>query len=278
MGISVYIAHVLTTPAESPITFDKKNIGERVADVVFRSKDGVQLAGWYFRGVNDKAIIFVHGAGNNNRVHEVYGTPEIAKHFYDLGYTVLLFDLRGNGESQKARLGLGLFESNDVAGAFEYLVAQEFKPESIGIISTSMGAIATVLAYDSVKSAGGIVLDSSATEVREITSKIMIEDHNVPKIIHPGTFLAAKLFFGLDIDKIRPIDKIQMLKNTPLLILHGGNDSLIPPDHAKKLSEKAGSNAKLIIFPKSEHVETYVKNKEQYLELVTNFFEDNLKE
>lgn len=275
-GISVYIASTLTTPGPTPIKFDKKLIGERVADVVFRSKDNIQLAGWYYRGVNDKAIIFVHGAGNQNRVNEVYGTPEIAKHFYDEGYTLLLFDLRGIGESQKARISFGQHEADDVAGAYEYLVTQEFKPESIGIVSDSLGAIATIMAADDVKKAGAIVLDSPATEVKSIVSDIMEKEHSVPRFLHPGAYFAAKALFNIDVDKVRPIDRISLLSNTPLLFIHGEKDTLIPPVNSEELF-KLTSNSTRETFPDAGHVEAFKKDPTRYLQLLDDFFTKNLK-
>lgn len=274
-GISVFIAHTLTTPGDSPILFDKKLIGDRVADVAFRSNDNIQLAGWYFRGTNDKAILFVHGAGGENRANEIYGTPEIAKYFYDKGYSLLMFDLRGMGDSQKTRISLGQHEANDVIGAYNYLIAQDFKPGSIGIISNSLGAISTIMGSASLKNVGAIVLDSPAAEIKEITSNIMKNEHNIPEFMHSGTFLSAKLFYKVDIDKIRPIDRIEEFDATPLLFLHGESDSLIPPHHSQLLFEKAG-NAQRITFPNTKHVETYISNKTEYLELVDNFFEENL--
>lgn len=277
-GISVYIASTLTAPVETPIKYDKKLIGERVADVVFRSKDNVQLAGWYFRGVNDKAIIFVHGAGNQNRVNEVYGAPDIAKHFYEKGYSLLMFDLRGIGESQKVRVSFGQHEADDVAGAYNYLVKQEFRPESIGIISDSLGAIATIMASNDIKGAGALVLDSPAAEIKSIVSNIMEKDHSVPRFLHPGTFLAARLFYNVDIEKVRPIDRITALSDTPLLFLHGEDDTLIQPSHSEELFSKVSQNSQRITFPNTGHVETYVKNPEKYLDILDDFFEENLKD
>lgn len=275
-GLCIYIAATLTTPGPSPVNFDRKKIGERVADVTFRSKDGFQLAGWYFRNFNDKAIIFVHGAGNENRVNEVYGTPEIAKHFYDAGYTVLLFDLRGTGESQKARSSFGYDEAKDVAGAFSYMMSQDFKPESIGIISDSLGAIAAIMAADDIKKAGGIVLDSPATDVKPIVENIMADEHKVPRLLIPGSLLAAKLLYGIDVNAVKPINKISILSSTPLLFLHGEKDTLIPPDNSKILFEMV-KNADRVTFPNAQHVQTYKSDPSKYLDLLDSFFDKNLK-
>lgn len=275
VAISVYIASVLTVPGKSPVTFDKANIG-RGADVVFRSKDNLQLAGWLFPGTNDKAIMFVHGAGNMNRANEVYGTPEIAKYFLEQGYTILLFDLRGTGESQYSRISFGQYERNDVAGAFNYLLTQEYKPQSIGIISDSLGAIATIMASNDIKAAGGIVLDSPATVVRPIVSDIMVKEHSVPLFLHPGIYLAAQALYKIDVDFVRPIDYIDVLKETPLLFLHGGSDTLIPPQNSADLLAHVNKGER-VLFPGAKHVETFKTNPELYKQVVSDFFTKNLK-
>ena len=275
VGISIYIASALTVNGDSPLKLDKKVIGDRVADVVFRSKDNAQLAGWFYQGTNDKAIIFVHGAGNQNRANEVYGTPDIARYFYDKGYTMLLFDLRGTGQSEKTRASFGQYEANDVAGAYEYMVTQEYKPQSIAIVSDSLGAIATIMAADSIKDAGAIVLDSPATEVKQIVSNIMKNERKVPTFLHPGSFLAAKLLYKIDVDAVRPIDKISVLSSTPLLFLNGEKDTLIEPFHTEELMKKAGTG-KRVVFSGSKHVEGFKDHPEQYLSEVEAFFDANL--
>lgn len=275
LGACSYIAYKLTIPPESPLLYDKAQIG-RGTDVVFRSSDNLQLAGWYFPGTNGKAIMFVHGAGNQNRVNEVYGTPEIAKYFLDQGYTILLFDLRGTGESTKTRLSFGQYEKNDVIGAFEYLKTQDFEPESIGIISDSLGAIATILAAEGVSESGGIVLDSPAAEVKEIVSHIMEDENNVSRLLHPGVYFMAKTLYKIDVNAVRPIDYIEKLSQTPLLFLHGEADTLMHPSHSERLLEKV-ENGRLVVFPNTKHVETYLTHPELYKEEVDAFFEENLQ-
>jgi hypothetical protein len=266
----------LTTPNLSPVNFDKFKIGQNVTDVSFDATDNLKLKGWLFKGTNGKVIMFVHGAGNQNRTNEVYGTPEIASYFLNKGYGVLLFDLRGTGESEKTRISFGEYEKNDVAGAFQFLQTKGFKPAKIGIISDSLGAIATILAGDSIKDAGGIVLDSPAIEVKTIVSNIMVNEHNVPRFLHPGIYLAAKLLYKIDVNAVRPVDKIETLKNTPLLFLHGENDTLIPPNNSAELLAKVDRGQR-VLFPNAKHVETFKTDPELYKQVVLKFFEENLK-
>lgn len=268
---SAYIASTLTLPGESPLIFDKYKIGSNVSDVSFESTDKLKLKGWLFRGTNGKVIMFVHGAGNQNRVNEVYGTPEIASYFLNKGYSIFLFDLRGAGESEKTRISFGEYESRDVAGAFQFLQTKGFSTQNIGIISDSLGAIATIMAGNDLKNAGGIVLDSPATEVKSVVSNIMVNEHSVPRFLHPGIYLAAKILYKIDIDKVRPIDFIASLKDTPLLFLHGENDTLIPPNNSFELLSKVNKGTR-VLFPNAKHVETFKTDPGLYKQVVSEFF------
>ena len=275
VAVCIYIASVLTIAEKSPITYDKSKIGNGV-DVKFTTSDNLNLSGWYFQGNNGKAIMFVHGAGNQNRANVGYGTPAIAKYFLQKGYSILLFDLRGTGESEKARISFGEYESRDVTAAFNFLKTKGYKEQSIGMIGNSLGAISIIMAGDKVKDAGAIVLDSPATIVKPIVAKLMRDDHNVPSFLNPGIFLAAKLLFNIDADKVRPIDKISELYDTPLLFLHGQNDDLIPPIESTQLAAKV-RNGKSIVFLKGKHTQTYSTDPNLYLTSVSDFFMTNLK-
>lgn len=275
-GISVYIANILTKPNNNPVTYDKYKIGKDVSDVSFAAVDGIRLSGWLFHGPNGKVIMFVHGAGNQNRVDEAYKAPQIASYFINQGYSVLLFDLRGNGESEKTRIGLGQYEKYDVGGAFVYLEKEGFLPHQIGIIGDSLGAIATIMAADYVKTAGGIVLDSPATEIKPIVANVMQNDNHVPKFMDPGVFFTAKVIFKRDVDSVRPIDHIKTLSNTPLLFLHGTNDTLIPPENSLELLHQV-NNGKRVLFKGATHVQTFATNPQLYEKVVGDFFQSNLK-
>jgi pimeloyl-ACP methyl ester carboxylesterase len=275
-GVSIYIASVLTKPNNNPVNYDKYKIGKNVTDVNFTALDGVYLSGWLFHGGSKKAIIFVHGAGAQNRINTDYGTVDIAPFFINQGYSVLLFDLRGNGSSQKTRIGLGEYERYDVAGAFKFLESQGFKPQSIGIISDSLGAISTIMAADYVKTAGGIVLDSPAAAVEPITSNIMTNEDHVPRFMDWGIYFFAKDLFGIDVNSIRPIDHIAELKNTPVLFLHGTKDTLIPPQNSLELIKKV-NNGQIVLFENAAHAQTFKTNPDLYKKVVGDFFEKNLK-
>jgi len=63
----------------------------------------------------------VHGKGTDRQAGPGDGNLAIAAPLVRAGYTVLVFDLRGSGESGGERFTLGAHEVRDVEGALDYL-------------------------------------------------------------------------------------------------------------------------------------------------------------
>jgi dienelactone hydrolase len=136
---------VSRTPAEVGLDFEP---------VAFPASDGVGIKGWFVpaEGEGPKpAIVFVHG-WMWNRLGNVAGKAPIddrdvdflpaTKALHDAGYSVLMYDVRRHGESQKGKglVSFGPLEKNDFIGAVSYLRTRaDVDGERIGSIGISMG-------------------------------------------------------------------------------------------------------------------------------------------
>ncbi len=136
-------APLTRTPAEAGLAYE---------DVAFAASDGVALKGWFIpaEGVAP-AIVFVHG-WMWNRLGNVAGQTPVpdrdvdflpaVQALHEAGFAVLLFDLRGHGESADARgpQTYGPVEARDFVGAVGYLHTRaDVDGERIGAIGTSAG-------------------------------------------------------------------------------------------------------------------------------------------
>jgi hypothetical protein len=88
-------------------------------DVDFASRDGVELRGWYLEPTapTGRAVVLAHGI-DDNRLQSGVGLP-LAAALVERGFAVLLFDLRGSGDSARAAQTLGAHESGDVLAAVD---------------------------------------------------------------------------------------------------------------------------------------------------------------
>jgi alpha-beta hydrolase superfamily lysophospholipase len=87
---------VAFTPAQRELPYE---------DAVFRSCDGVKLAGWYVPAEGARfTVLFCHGNAGN-----VMHTMDAASQFHEMGLNCLVFDYRGYGDSEGTPTEVGTY-------------------------------------------------------------------------------------------------------------------------------------------------------------------------
>jgi len=123
-AISFRVAESVTQVERLPLDPPASSIAATHEDVTFNSRDGIVLKGWWFAVDGaDRAVVLVHGRGRN-RVNSDFMEAGIAKLLLVHGYSVLLFDLRGHGESGGTRYTLGIEEPRDILAAIDLAAAK----------------------------------------------------------------------------------------------------------------------------------------------------------
>jgi predicted acyl esterase len=109
-------------------------------EVELHTRDGVRLAAWYVPSRNGAAVVVVHGGGGT-RKGAVRHTTMLARH----GYGVLLYDARGNGESEGRHDAMGWTWEPDVEAAVTWLSHRRgVDPARIAALGISTGAEAVL--------------------------------------------------------------------------------------------------------------------------------------
>jgi uncharacterized protein len=131
-GVVLYtasVAYVITHAARAYVP--TADLGAPYEDVEFTTSDGLRLQGWYIESRNGAAVIAFPGRA---------GSQARAKMLADHGYGVLLFDRRGEGESDGDPNLLGWQGERDIHAAVEFLQARpDVDPTKIGGIGLSVG-------------------------------------------------------------------------------------------------------------------------------------------
>ncbi|MCY4639272.1 MAG: alpha/beta fold hydrolase [Chloroflexi bacterium] len=281
-SISFLIAQGLTRADRDPQEDHPARHGVIAEDVEFRSRGGdVMLSGWYLGGDpaaipgDDRAppaVVFVHGL---NSVRSAHGAVELAARLVDLGYAVLLFDLRGHGSSGDAPVSGGYFERWDVLGAYDYLVDERgHAPGDVGVIGFSMGAASAILAAAIEPGIAAIVADSpyaSATELlaREAARETPLPGWLTPVFI-PATELLADLVYGIDVGALEPQRVVARLAY-PLLVIHSAADRRIPVGHGERVAKAARAGTVLWTTAGAGHVDSYTAFPDGYVERVAAY-------
>jgi hypothetical protein len=125
----VSIAYITTHAARAVVPADR--LGVPHEDVTFTTSDGLELRGWYIPSRNGAAVISFPGRNGPQRQARM-----LARH----GYGVLLFDRRGEGQSEGAPNAWGWSGERDVKAAIAFLQRRpDVDPERIGGIGLSVG-------------------------------------------------------------------------------------------------------------------------------------------
>ena len=247
-------------------------------DVEFESRGGdITLKGWYLPGEDQRpTIIFVHGitsmrSGDN--------AVELASFLVPLGFNILMFDLRGHGNSAGTQVSYGYYERQDLLGAFDYLLGRGVPAQRIGVLGMSMGAGTAVLGLAQEPAIQALVADSTYARASDLITKEIDLKTPIPKwiapVFIPGATLIARLRFDIDIGELVPEEAVADL-DYPVLVIHGLADTRIPTEHGVRVHEAAHRDSKIWLVPGVEHVDAFKDRKDEYVERVAAYFEDRL--
>lgn len=281
LAVGYISADRFSTITRHPLNDNPATYGVRYSDVAFspRGEPALELRGWLLPAAeSDQAIVLVHGFGLGGcRTCDFKERfTEFAVELQQRGFTVLMFDLRGHGESSAARYTFGVREQRDVLGAVDALLAQGFQPGKIGVLGASMGGAASILATAQEPAIGALVTDSAFADLNYLLQREFPRRSGLPAWILPSVYLMGRVVTGENVSASRPEQVINTIAPRPILLIHGDADELVPVDHSTRLAA-AAPNADVWIVPNATHVESWVLLQDAYVDRVASFFAASLR-
>jgi len=235
--------NLLYHPGENNYFGDQLSVP--IEKIKIKTSDNIELLSWYHKKNNDnfKTILFLHGnAGSlENRIHKI-------NHFHNMHVNFLIIAWRGFSGNKGKPTEEGLYE--DAKSAIRWLNNKGIKNEDIIIYGESLGTAVTVEIAQN-KNFAGIILESP------FTSMIDAGKDKYP-------YLPVRLLLK---DKYVSDKKIQYIKS-PILIMHGKVDNIVPFYMGKRLYELANKPKYSYFSEYDDHMMEY--NKE-LLKSLKNF-------
>ena len=173
------------------------------------------------QGERRPLVIFFHGNGE-----VIDYLPEQAEGFRALGMGVLLAEYPGFGRSPGNPTEVSITESA-VAAFDAALQREEVDPKRIVLFGRSLGGGAAC-AVAARRPSASLILQSTFTSTRPFASGFFVPGIFVRDVFDNGKVLAAY--------------------RQPILLFHGSSDTIVPPEHSRKLLRLA-SHARLVEFP-----------------------------
>lgn len=271
LGVAAHTTRVLNASrgrdAVGAFTFTPWELQVPYEPVSFRAGDGVTLRGWWLPRPETGRVV-IGCTGHRGAKHELLG---IACGLWRAGSNVLLFDFRGCGESDAATLSVGHHELLDVRAAVHF--TRQHRPGAqIGLLGYSMGAAVAILAAAADPSVGVVVADSAYAALRDIIAQAYRR-----RRLPPGPLLGLsdalnRRRYGWSFAASRPLEVVGRIAPRPLLIIHGGADTLTPVEHAYRLYAAAGEPKELWVVEGARHCGAYFIDRPTYLSHVAQFF------
>lgn len=248
-----------------PYTFTPFEMGTAFEVVEIESEDGTTIRGWWLDAPqSDHVVVTSHGFRGDKSQMLGIGTG-----LHRAGASVLLFDFRGNGDSDDGPQSLAHYEQQDLRSAIAW--SRRRRPDAtISLVGFSMGAAVSILVAAEDPGIARIVADSPFADMHGVVAAA------AASVRVPGAFAhlvdaATRRLYGYGFSQVRPIDAIGRIEPRPLLMFHGTKDSVIPVEHAHRLVAAAGPSARLELTEGADHCGSYFADRPGFIDQVARF-------
>jgi len=209
-----------------------QELGRPVEDAWIETSDDVRLHAWFFPAAEDsprqaQVWLLLHGnAGNIS--HRLLHAGLLLQ----TGCSALLLDYRGYGRSSGRPSEVGTYL--DAEAAYAWLTTRGFQPTNIYVLGESLGGgVAAELALR--QPVAGLALLSSFTSVPDAGAELL-------------PWFPVRRLATIRYDTRAKLPNI----HTPVLILHGRDDSLIGFHHAEQ-NYAAANEPKQLVALQGDH-------------------------
>ena len=256
-----------------------KTVSEWISDnsekAEIKNADGKTLTALKIENehVSNSYIIICHQYGGSP-----YSMEEYAKHFYEMGFNILLPYMRGHGNSPYNDISFGWEDGFDVADWVKS-ITKEDKKAKIALFGVSLGANAVTLAaseemLDNVRL---VIADSCYTSLEELIKEYVKNETPFSAfLVSKLTSAFAKNEGGKTLKNTDTVVKVRDIE-IPIMFIIGEDDIVVPPLVSKKLYENCeAEGVEEVLIENGTHGRNTDADKEAYWTNIDAFILNNI--
>lgn len=234
------------------------------------SKSGATISGWHIPADDSRGVIVLLHGIRGSRLSML----ERARFLNNAGYSIVMVDLQGHGESSGEQITIGHLEKRDAKAAVEF-ARKQHPTEPIGVIGVSLGGASALLA--SPLGIDALVIESVYPDIESAINN-RVAARLGPLSAIPAWLLLMQLEPRLGIEKsqLRPIDHVPDI-GCPVLIISGSEDLHTTAEETKRMYEAAQKPKELWLVDGAAHVDLLAAATTEYVSRVKRFLDKHLR-
>ena len=266
---------ILLTGVKIPKPVNKRypsNFGLNFTNHRIQTNSGIFLDSWLIEGKDkENLIILFHGYAAS-----MESNLERSFLLNEHGFSTLLIDFRGSGNSSENYTTMGFYEADDIHSVLEFVNAK-FKYKNIIFFGRSMGAAAifTYLAKYGYQPKAVIVESLFDNLLNTTSNRFYLMNLPAFPFAHLLIFWGS-LIHGYNGFNFNPADYALKIKSNTLL-LYGKHDGRITLDETNEIYKNLAGKKKLHVFQKAGHNINLSKNKIEWQNEVIGFINHELQ-
>lgn len=241
-------------------------------DVWLTAPDGARLLGRVLvpEHPNGRTMLLCHGARSSGIGEYRFMAP----YLYKNGYTLVIPDHRGCGESDGKYMGYGTHESKDTFLWLRY-AKERFPENSIFLLGISMGAATVLMMSNHLEDAAvkGVIADCPYTSAWDEFSYQMHTSFHLPDfpILHICD-LYCRALCGYAFKAASPLESVKCAKK-PILFIHGSADDFVPTFMQDILFDACPTEKEKLTVEGAVHARSYYTNPTLYNQTLLTFMD-----
>ena len=170
-----------------------------------------------------------------------------SKFFQENGYSSVLMEVRGHGDSSGDEITFAYKEHEDVEAVVEY-VKEKYPNTKIVLFGMSMGGAVVLNSFGRIKDVDGVIAMSAYSSWEDACmatlKEVQIPDYmcDVLKVfIRIHDFIT----YGVDSVKNDPVKQIANHRNRPVFLVHASGDYTVPVENFERNKDAVSGNKNL---------------------------------